>query len=169
MLELHYCLEFKQLEEFHRYLALHDRKIQKRLVFLLLSLTVITIVLITLLFGLNVYSVTAAVIVTIFLFKYFPSVYRKMIFDKLAYVLKKEQLVYPEITLKIADDLQITANGKTASVKFKEIDHFAYTQNTCLIFYHYDAQPYNLIIPLELFKEAELKAFSLKLSKETKQ
>ncbi len=153
-MELKYNLDKALLQEYYGYLAVHDAKIQKKMVTLMVGIASITIILCLILFDLSMISLIAVLICLVLLFFIFPKLYWKMVLDKANEKVNKLTLDYKEMNVEL-DKLGFFVKPDT-KILFKEVMNVGFTKNCCLVFYRHQEVVNTLIIPVSAVEDMEL-------------
>ncbi|MFI3283943.1 MAG: hypothetical protein R3Y57_02550 [Erysipelotrichaceae bacterium] len=152
-MKLVYSLNKNILKEYYEYLAMHDAKIQRKLITLILGISSIIVVISLLIFDLTYISLIVTLIAIILTFMFFPKIYWKQIFDKSSDKVNKLTIDYSSMIVELNNEC-ILVNSNT-TILYECIENIGFTKNTCLIFYKEKDVVNTLIIPIEKIKSLD--------------
>lgn len=163
MIRLHYRLKPENFKQLNAYLALHDPKMKRRLLSIIFSLIVLVIVLSYLVFGLSIYTLFSSLAGIVLSVCFMPRLYWSMVFKRVDHFVDHTELVYRDIEAEIDKEIRIKDGKTQIRIVFEDVLNFAYTRDDCILFYRNGDRTDTLILPVDAFKEDELKAFHLRL------
>lgn len=163
MIHLHYRLGQENLKELNSYLAFHDKKMQKRLLIILGSLSVFIIVLGYLIFRFSIPMLVWSAVGIALEVLCLPKFYWNMVFKRVDHFVETTDVEYSEMDVEIDENIQVKEKRGRLEISFEDIVNFDYTKNNCILFYRDKNRINTLILPVSSFKEEELKKFHLHL------
>ena len=163
MIRLHYRLNQENFKELNSYLALNDKKMQKKLLTIICSSIVFVIVLCYIIFQLPIYTLLMSVAGIVFIVVFMPKIYWNMVFHRADHFVENTKIEYNEIRAEISDRILIQEKNTRITILFEDIVKFDYTRNNCILFYKDNEKINTLILPVNSFSEEQLKEFHLKL------
>ena len=147
-MKLNYKLNNALLEEYYGYLAMHDAKIQKKMVTLTIGIISSSIVLTILVFDLTIFTLIISLICLVFVIYSFPKLYWNMVFHKVNQKVNKLNLDYKNMNIEIKEKSFYIESDKNILIYDNEVQRVKFTKNCCLIFYQYQTNIDTLIIPI---------------------
>lgn len=163
MIRLHYRLNQENFKELNSYLALHDKKVQKKLMFIIFSLIVFVIVLSYIIFRFSTVTIWASGVGILFIVLLIPRVYWSMVFKRGDHFVESTRVTYNDMEAEIGERIQIKEKNSRIVIEFDDIVNFDYTKNNCMLFYESKGKINTLILPVNAFQEEQLKEFHLRL------
>lgn len=163
MINLHYRLTPENFKQLNCYLALRDRKLQKRLFTIICSLSVFIIVLSFILFRFSIYTILMSATVIILTVLLMPRVYWNMVFKRADRFVDNTNIVYSDIEAEISESIRVRENRRLTEIYFSDIVNFGYTRDNCILLYQDGEKINTLILPVNSFSEKQLKEFHLQL------
>lgn len=167
MIRLHYRLVPENFKQLNCYLALHDRKLQKRLFIIICSLEAFVIVLSYIIFRLSFYTIIASGAGLVLLALFMPRAYWDMVFKRADHFVDNTDIVYSDIEAEIGDSIRVREKGHVSEITFEDIVNFGYTKDDCILFYREGEKINTLILPVGAFREEQLKEFHIQLEEKT--
>lgn len=155
MIDIEYRLTSENFKELNSYMALHDRKIQKKLLFLIVSLCIFCICLMLIIFKLSLITLLGMAICCAIVIKLFPNFFWKIEFKRLDQLVDNSKIKYSKMKVQITSKILVKSN-KEIVILFSDIEKIDFTKHNCMIFYK-DKQKTNvLIIPIEVLNEEKI-------------
>ncbi len=150
MYKLNYQLNADSLLDYQLYMAIHDKKLQKRLIKLMISLL---FPFASLMIFFRPFSVFAIIALFAFIFDLLliPKVYWKIIRNNILSEIEKKNISYNQIKLLIAKDgIRLNNDGDSMNITYDKVDSIIFTKENCLLIYDTSL---SLIIPLIALKD----------------
>ena len=163
MIRLRYRLNQENFKELNSYLALHDRKTQKKLLLIVFSLIVFVIGLSYLIFRLSTVTILVSVAGILFVVFLIPKIYWSMVFKRGDHFVENTKVIYNDIEAEIDENIRIKEKNNRIVIEFDDIVNFDYTKNNCILFYKSEGRIDTLILPITSFPEGKFKEFHLRL------
>ncbi len=163
MIHLHYQLNEDNFKELNCYLALHDKSMQKKLLAMIISVSVFVIVLCYIIFKFSLYTLIISFIGIILSVFVLPRIYWNMVFQRMNHFVDNTKVRYNEVDVYIENTIRIKEKESCYEILFEDIINFDYTKNICIIFYKDKMQTNTLVLPVNAFSEEQLKEFHLRL------
>lgn len=160
-----YRLNNENYKELNSYMAAHDKSVYKKLLSLIISLSVISVILTFLFLQINRNSIVISIILVILIVFIFPRIFWRIVFKRIDKIVDSNKLLYSKVRLYIDDFIRVEDDKNKIRIDYKNIEKIDFTKNNCIIFYHFDNKLTSLIIPNLIFTDEELKEFYLDIEK----
>lgn len=150
MYKLAYQLNADSLLDYQLYMAIHSKKLQNRLIKLMISLLFPFILLMIFFKPISVFIIIA-LLALIFDLLVTPKMYWKTIRNKILNEIVKKDIAYHLIKVEIKENDIIINNGDYVKwVAYEDVDSIVFTKENCLLIYDTNQ---SLIIPLRELKD----------------
>lgn len=163
MIHLRYRLNEENFKEMSSYMALHDKKMQGRLLTMIGSLIVFAVVLSCLIFRYSLRAVLFAAASVLLILCFMPRIYWNMVFRRVDHFVETSRADYGDVEVIIDENIHVREKGRRTLIPFSDIVNFDYTKHNCILFYRSGEKINTLILPVESFREDQLKEFHLRL------
>ena len=162
-MKLEYELNKDNYKELHSYMALHDRHIQKRLLYFMISLTIGIVVLAIVIFRIGWTMLLVSIIGAILMFTLFPKFFWKTEFKRIDHIVDNAEIKFSKMNVQINNSIEVKDQNHKYVIPFANVENIDFTKNNCMIFYKENEKVNTLIIPNSCFNDEELKSFYLDL------
>lgn len=163
MIRLRYRLNQENFKELNSYLAVHDKKMQKKLMLIIFSLIVFVIALNYLIFHLSTNTILLSAVGILLVVFLMPRIYWSMVFKRVDHFVESTEVTYHDIEAEIEENIRIKEKNSRIVIEFDEIVNFDYTKHNCILFYESKGRIDTLIFPIDAFEEGQLKEFHFRL------
>lgn len=147
MFNYNYKLDVENYIDLNYYLAIHDSKIQKKVVPLMVSIATLLIIAVALVTGVSMILLYASIIIFLIVAFVFPKLYWKIIFKRIKNTIDQKKVSFRETEIYFNEDISIkTADGEI-NVEYKDLIKIDFTKANCLLFYVNQNKTNSIIIP----------------------
>lgn len=147
MFEFVFRLDRENAEELNEYLALHDAKVQKKMLTLSIAVAAFLVAASLLIFKLTSTGAIAAIVCVLLTMLLFPKLYWRVVFSRIEKLISSRDIKFTDTQIHFSDKMYITDGGKSSSVELHDIMAFDFTKNNCLIFYKKGGARNTVVIP----------------------
>lgn len=159
MINIEYQCNKENFAQLYSYQAMHDQKIQKRLLTIMIPLIVAVIICIFLLFKLSILTIVLAIVAALLLFKFFPKFFWKTEFKRIDSIIEKTPLKFNKMSVCFDQNIEIIEEKKCIFIEYYQLEKMDFTKDTCILFYRDGKQINSLLIPINAFDEQKLADF----------
>lgn len=148
MFNFNYTLKKEHLQECNSFLALHDAKVQKKMITLMIGLLSIIAAITLIMFNLSLLSGIIIVVSAVLILLGFPKLYWKIVFNRISKSVERAPLDFKPIHLEFQDEIKIVQGKDGCIIPYTSIQNQAYTKNCLLLFYEANSRLNTLILPM---------------------
>lgn len=159
MIKIEYQCNQENFAQLYSYQAMHDRKIQKRMLSIMIPLIVVIVVLVFLALKLTLTATAVSIVLALLVFKLFPKFFWKTEFKRIDKILADTPLKFKKTKICFDHNIEIWEETKHFQIEYYQLEKLDFTKDTCILFYREGKQINTLLIPIQAFNEQDLKNF----------
>lgn len=160
MVSFNYQCSYDDYIEYNFYLAVHDKSMQKRLLYFIVGFWA-TVVLVKVVYFPAIEALYVVIGVCLVYLLLLPKIYWAVVLKRIRIETKKVAVHYPEVQITITDQIVIVEDQKSRTIEFNDIVTIDWTKKECFIFYTHNEKKQTVIIPLRFITNLEEFALSL--------
>ena len=147
MFKYNYKLNLDNYIDLNYYLAIHDIKIQQKVVPLINSITTLLVIVEALIMGISMSLLFVAIVTFIIVFVLFPKIYWKIIFNRVKSTIDQKKVNFKETNIIFNEKISIKSDGNIIEIEYIDIKKIDFTKANCLLFYTNQNKTNSIIIP----------------------